>query len=172
MLGLESDFHEKVDVHVHYPGNALKTDGPSAGIAMATALTSALTGVPVRRHLAMTGEISLRGRVLPIGGLKEKTLAAHRGEVSRVILPETNRKDLEDIPKGVRESLEMCPVSHMDRVLELALDWPADRPSFPIVESSGKAESCVESASVEPSEDHQEVTEEARMLPNDGESAH
>jgi ATP-dependent Lon protease len=120
-LHLDADFHETTDLHVHYPGNALKTDGPSAGIAMATALVSALTGVPVRADTAMTGEISLRGRVLPIGGLKEKVLAAHRGGITRVLAPEENRKDLEDIPANILEELELIFVDHMDRVLKEAL---------------------------------------------------
>ena len=120
-LGIETDFTEEWDFHVHYPGNSLKTDGPSAGIAMATALVSALTGVPVRRDIAMTGEISLRGRVLPIGGLKEKTLAAHRAGVQRVLIPRANEKDLVEIPEQIRDQLEIVAVDHMDEVLELAL---------------------------------------------------
>ncbi len=120
-LGLDPEFHEKYDFHIHYPGNSLKTDGPSAGIAMATAMVSALTGHPVRRDIAMTGEISLRGRVLPIGGLKEKTLAAHRGGISRVLLPEENGKDVPDIPDTVKAEVEMVTVAHLDEVLSLAL---------------------------------------------------
>jgi ATP-dependent Lon protease len=120
-LGLEADFHEHTDLHVHYPGNALKTDGPSAGIAMATAMVSALTGIPVRADTAMTGEITLRGRVLPIGGLKEKVLAAHRGGITRVLVPEENLKDLEDIPPNVTAEVEIIGVTHMDRVLKEAL---------------------------------------------------
>ncbi len=120
-LGLDPDFHETTDLHIHYPGNALKTDGPSAGIAMATAMVSGLTGMPVRADTAMTGEITLRGRVLPIGGLKEKVLAAHRGGITRVLIPEENRKDLEDIPANVTDMVEIIPVSHMDRVLKEAL---------------------------------------------------
>ncbi len=120
-LGLDADFHEHTDLHVHYPGNALKTDGPSAGIAMATAMVSALTGIPVRADTAMTGEISLRGRVLPIGGLKEKVLAAHRGGITRVLVPEENLKDLEDIPANVTAEVEILGVTHMDRVLAEAL---------------------------------------------------
>ncbi|NCG18422.1 MAG: endopeptidase La, partial [Rhodobacterales bacterium] len=100
---------------------ALKTDGPSAGIAMATALVSAITGIPVRADTAMTGEITLRGRVLPIGGLKEKVLAAHRGGITRVLIPEQNRKDIEDLPAKVLQVVEIIPVSHMDRVLKEAL---------------------------------------------------
>jgi len=126
-LGLDPEFHDKHDFHVHYPGNSLKTDGPSAGIAMATALVSALTGIAVRSDVAMTGEISLRGRVLPIGGLKEKALAAHRRGLTRVIIPSRNAKDLPEIPAGVREQLEFIEVDHMDDVLEHALRWPSGR---------------------------------------------
>jgi ATP-dependent Lon protease len=120
-LGLEADFHEKYDFHIHYPGNSLKTDGPSAGIAMATAMVSALTGHPVRRDIAMTGEISLRGRVLPIGGLKEKTMAAHRRGVTHVLLPVENAKDIPDIPEAVTDAIKMTTVTHLDEVLSLAL---------------------------------------------------
>jgi ATP-dependent Lon protease len=120
-LGLEENFHETTDLHIHYPGNALRTDGPSAGIAMATAMVSALTGIPVRADTAMTGEITLRGRVLPIGGLKEKVLAAHRGGITRVIVPDENVKDLDEIPRNVTAEVEIVPVSHMDRVLKEAL---------------------------------------------------
>ncbi|MBA2321967.1 MAG: endopeptidase La, partial [Deltaproteobacteria bacterium] len=120
-LHLDSDFHENCDFHIHYPGNPLKTDGPSAGIAMATAMVSALTGIPVRADTAMTGEITLRGRVLPIGGLKEKILAAHRAGITRVLVPEENLKDLHDVPARVRDAIEVIAVSHMDRVLVEAL---------------------------------------------------
>jgi len=120
-LRLDPDFAETTDLHIHYPGNALKTDGPSAGIAMATALVSALTGIPVRADTAMTGEITLRGRVLPIGGLKDKVLAAHRGGITRVLAPQQNRKDLDDIPANVLQDLEVVLVDHMDRVLKEAL---------------------------------------------------
>ena len=130
-LGLDPLFYEKFDLHVHYPGGQ-GADGPSAGIAMATALTSALTGVPVRHDLAMTGEISLRGRALPIGGLKEKAMAAHRAELRTVLFPEANTKDLEEIPKAIRDQLELVPVSHMDEVLEKALRWPHGPMVFPV----------------------------------------
>jgi len=120
-LGLDADFHEKTDLHIHYPGNALRTDGPSAGIAMATAMVSAVTGIPVRADTAMTGEITLRGRVLPIGGLKEKVLAAHRGGITRVLVPEENLKDVEEIPSAIRSAVEIIGVAHMDRVLKEAL---------------------------------------------------
>jgi ATP-dependent Lon protease len=120
-LGLKPGFHEHFDLHIHYPGNGMKTDGPSAGIAMATAVASAFVGVPARHDVAMTGEVSLRGRVLPIGGLKEKLLAAHRRQMARVLIPAENEKDLADIPDNVLEAMEIIPVTHMDQVLDLAL---------------------------------------------------
>jgi ATP-dependent Lon protease len=126
-LRIDTDLHEGVDVHVHYPGNALRTDGPSAGIAMATALVSALTGIPVRSDLAMTGEISLRGRVLPVGGVKEKLLAAHRRGVTTVLVPDENKGDLQDVPPRVRDALRVVLVGHMDRVLVEALDDSSGR---------------------------------------------
>jgi ATP-dependent Lon protease len=123
-LGIDPEFYQKLDVHVHVPEGATPKDGPSAGIAMCTALVSVLTKVPVRSEVAMTGEITLRGRVLPIGGLKEKLLAAHRGGITTVIIPEENRKDLVDIPKNVTESLKIHPVRWIDEVLDLALERP------------------------------------------------
>jgi ATP-dependent Lon protease len=123
-LGIEADFHQRLDVHVHVPEGATPKDGPSAGIAMCTALVSVLTKVPVRSDVAMTGEITLRGRVLPIGGLKEKLLAAHRGGITTVIIPEENRKDLVEIPKNVTESLQIKPVRWIDEVLDIALERP------------------------------------------------
>jgi len=129
-LGIEPDVHETHDIHVHYPGNSLKTDGPSAGIAMTTALVSALTGVPARGDLAMTGEVSLRGRVLPIGGLKEKLLAAWRQELSTVLIPVVNEKDLPDVPAEVVDGLRILPVTHMDTVLCEALAWPDGPPAW------------------------------------------
>ena len=120
-LGLATDFYQKVDLHVHFPEGAAPKDGPSAGITMVTSIVSALTRVPVRRDVAMTGEITLRGRVLPIGGLKEKVLAAHRAGVKTVLFPEENKKDLREIPRAVRRALELIPVSHMDEVLRYAL---------------------------------------------------
>jgi ATP-dependent Lon protease len=123
-LGLDADFHTSQDFHIHYPGVPGGVEGPSAGIAMATALVSALTGIPVRSDTAMTGEITLRGRVLPVGGIKEKVLAAHRGGITRVLVPERNRKDLGELPDAVRAELEIIPVEHMDRVLQEALASP------------------------------------------------
>jgi ATP-dependent Lon protease len=116
-------FHRK-DVHVHLPEGAVPKDGPSAGIGLVTSLVSTLTGVPVRREIAMTGEVTLRGRVLPIGGLKEKLLAALRGGITTVLIPEENEKDLADIPANVKEGLTIIPVRHVDEVLRLALTEP------------------------------------------------
>ena len=123
-LGIEPDFHEKYDIHIHVPEGATPKDGPSAGIAMCTALVSVLTKVPVRSEVAMTGEITLRGRVLPIGGLKEKLLAAHRGGITTVIIPEENKKDLADIPENITASLDIHPVRWIDEVLDIALERP------------------------------------------------
>ncbi len=121
LLGIESDFHQKYDIHIHVPEGATPKDGPSAGIAMCTALVSALTDIPVRANVAMTGEITLRGEVLPIGGLKEKLLAAHRGGIEVVLIPEENRRDLADIPKNIKSQLDIRPVKWIDEVLTVAL---------------------------------------------------
>ena len=120
-LGIASDFHEKIDVHVHVPEGATPKDGPSAGIGMCTALVSALTEIPVSSEVAMTGEITLRGEVLPIGGLKEKLLAAHRGGIKTVIIPQQNERDLRDIPDNVKANLTIIPVKWIDEVLEIAM---------------------------------------------------
>ena len=120
-LGIDPDFHEKNDIHIHVPEGAVPKDGPSAGITMATALASALTGKPIRKEIGMTGEITLRGRVLPIGGLKEKSLGAHRAGITTIICPKENEKDLDDIPESVRNELEFIFVSHVDEVLDLSL---------------------------------------------------
>ena len=121
-LGLQRDFQTKIDVHVHFPEGAIPKDGPSAGITMATAIASALLRIAVRQDMAMTGEITLRGRVLPVGGIKEKILAAHRAEIFEVLIPHDNEKDLKDIPEQVMEQMTIHPVRHMDEVLKLALD--------------------------------------------------
>jgi ATP-dependent Lon protease len=129
-LGIDPGFYQKFDAHVHVPEGATPKDGPSAGIAMCTALVSALTRIPVRADVAMTGEITLRGKVLPIGGLKEKLLAAHRGGIKTVLIPDENEKDLVDIPKVILKKLEVRPVATIDEVLELALtDVPEPLPA-------------------------------------------
>jgi ATP-dependent Lon protease len=120
-LGIANDFYEKNDIHIHFPEGATPKDGPSAGIAITTALVSILTGIPVRADVAMTGEITLRGEVLPIGGLKEKLLAAHRGGIKTVLIPQQNIKDLADIPENIKNQLEIHPVQWIDEVLVYAL---------------------------------------------------
>jgi ATP-dependent Lon protease len=121
-LGIADDFYEKKDIHIHLPEGATPKDGPSAGIGLTTALVSVLTGIPARADVAMTGEITLRGEVLPIGGLKEKLLAAHRGGIKTVLIPESNVKDLVDIPENIKNYLQIHPVKWIDQVLELALE--------------------------------------------------
>jgi ATP-dependent Lon protease len=139
-LGIDPGFHQKFDAHIHVPEGATPKDGPSAGIAMCTALVSALSKIPVRADVAMTGEITLRGKVLPIGGLKEKLLAAHRGGIKTVLIPDENEKDLVDIPKVILKKLDVKPVSTIDEVLELALtDVPKPLPT-PIEPDKGAKE--------------------------------
>jgi ATP-dependent Lon protease len=121
-LGVQEDFYQKNDIHIHLPEGATPKDGPSAGIGIATAMVSVLSGIPVRADVAMTGEITLRGEVLQIGGLKEKLLAAHRGGIKTVLIPDENVKDLVDIPDNVKNRLEIIPVKWIDKVLEVALE--------------------------------------------------
>jgi ATP-dependent Lon protease len=149
-LGFTDSVFEKRDVHVHVPEGATPKDGPSAGIAITTAMVSALSRIPVKANVAMTGEITLRGEVLPIGGLKEKLLAAHRGGIKTVLIPEENVKDLADIPDNVKNHLEIIPVRWIDKVLELALermpeplpdeDPAAAKTAEPLVASAPKQE--------------------------------
>jgi ATP-dependent Lon protease len=146
-FGIDPDFHEKLDLHIHVPEGATPKDGPSAGIAMCTALVSALTKVPVRSEVAMTGEITLRGRVLPIGGLKEKLLAAHRGGITTVIIPDENRKDLADIPENITGSLDIHPVRWIDEVLDIALERPLQ--PLPAKEEAESAAASTEATSHE-----------------------
>ncbi len=145
-LGLEKDFYQKIDIHVHIPEGAIPKDGPSAGVTMATSLVSALVKAPVRHDVAMTGEITLRGRVLPIGGLKEKILAAHRGGIKEVIVPKENEKDLQDVPAPILKEVKIKTVSHVDEVLREALLLP-DPASF-LVEK----DAAVQKATVYPTE--------------------
>jgi ATP-dependent Lon protease len=138
-LGIKPPLFEKRDIHVHVPEGATPKDGPSAGVAMATAIVSVMTGIPIHRDIAMTGEITLRGRVLPIGGLKEKLLAAHRGGIKKVLIPEENAKDLTEIADNVKSGLEIVPVSRMDEVLAHALtrkpapvEWDEQSAAMPV----------------------------------------
>ena len=133
-LRINDDFYEKRDIHVHVPEGATPKDGPSAGIAMCTALVSTLTGNPVKCEVAMTGEITLRGEVLAIGGLKEKLLAAHRGGIKTVVIPKDNERDLEEIPENVKKDLSIHPVKWIDEVLDIALQEPVDK--FEVVTKS------------------------------------
>jgi ATP-dependent Lon protease len=147
-LGIEEDFYQKRDIHIHLPEGATPKDGPSAGIAICTSMVSILTGIPVRADVAMTGEITLRGEVLPIGGLKEKLLAAHRGGIKTVLIPQENVKDLTEIPDNIKNKLDIHPVKWIDQVLELALertpeplqDEPkAETPAIAVPEEDGTA---------------------------------
>jgi ATP-dependent Lon protease len=117
-FGLKKDFYQKTDIHVHIPEGAVPKDGPSAGLTMAVAMVSALTNIPLRHDISMTGEVTLSGKILPIGGLKEKTLAAHRGEIFNIILPKDNEKDIHDIPENIRKGMTFHPVKNMDEVIE------------------------------------------------------
>ena len=144
VLGIDEDFHQKLDVHIHVPEGATPKDGPSAGVGMCTSLVSALTDIPVKSEVAMTGEITLRGEVLPIGGLKEKLLAAHRGGITKVLIPHENEKDLAEIPKNIKDKLTIVPVKWIDGVLEHALQH------MPLPEASkGKGKSKPETSAKE-----------------------
>ncbi|MFC4526792.1 endopeptidase La [Dyella halodurans] len=157
-LGIDPEFHQKLDIHIHVPEGATPKDGPSAGIAMCTALVSALTKVPVRSEVAMTGEITLRGRVLPIGGLKEKLLAAHRGGITTIIIPEDNKKDLADIPQNITGSLDIHPVRWIDEVLDIALE----RPLQPLQAAEDGSKPKVEA----PIDDAQDESQESYTRPH------
>jgi ATP-dependent Lon protease len=140
-IGVKPPKFDKWDIHVHVPEGATPKDGPSAGVGMCTALVSALTDIPVRADVAMTGEITLRGEVLPIGGLKEKLLAAHRGGIGIVLIPEENRKDLAEIPKNVKDKLDIRPVKWIDEVFQVALQHmptPLPEEADEEVKESGK----------------------------------
>ena len=129
-LGIDEDFFDSHDLHIHVPAGAIPKDGPSAGVTMLTALTSLLTNTRIRKDLAMTGEITLRGQVLPVGGIKEKVLAAHRAGIKTIILPAWNRKDLEDIPKNVEKDIQFQFVDKMLDVIDIALDGKKPRPKM------------------------------------------
>lgn len=150
-LGINPEFHEKRDIHIHVPDGATPKDGPSAGIAMCTALVSCLTGNPVKSEVAMTGEISLRGKVLPIGGLKEKLLAAHRGGIKTVIIPKDNVKDLEDIPENAKRDLNIHAVETIDEVLTIALENPPSSVEFVKLEPISAVKSSRRKKSISPS---------------------
>jgi len=137
--GIAKDFVEKSDLHIHVPSGGMPKDGPSAGVTLMTALVSLLTGIPVRHDVAMTGEITLRGRVLPIGGLKEKVLAAHRAGIKRVIVPERNRNDLDEVPEDVKSDIEFVFVSHMSEVIDAALERMPVARRAPALDGSASA---------------------------------
>ena len=154
-LGIKDELFEKRDIHIHVPDGATPKDGPSAGAAMATAFVSALTGIPVRADVAMTGEITLRGEVTEIGGLKEKLLAAHRGGIRTVLIPQDNAKDLQDIPENVKSQLEIIPVKWFDRVLEVALErLPEPLPDEEIKAEAPKAAEPAVGAAIEAATKH------------------
>jgi len=120
-IGIPEDFFQEMDIHIHIPAGAIPKDGPSAGVTILTALTSLLKGRPIRKHLAMTGEITLRGQVLPVGGIKEKMLAAHRAGIKTILLPQWNEKDLQDIPEKIKKEIAFLPVDNMLDVLKIAI---------------------------------------------------
>jgi len=159
-FGLETDYHQKIDIHVHVPEGATPKDGPSAGVGMCTALVSALTKIPVQASVAMTGEITLRGEVLPIGGLKEKLLAAQRGGIETVLIPSENEKDLVEIPDNIKSKLDIRPVKWIDEVLEFALERSPQvttttaAPKPVVVEAPKEAERRVSRRPIKPSQPH------------------
>jgi len=148
-LGVPAAYHDRHDIHVHVPEGATPKDGPSAGIAMCTALVSVATGIAVRSDVAMTGEITLRGEVLPIGGLKEKLLAARRGGIKTVVIPKENERDLKEVPDNIKENLDLKPVKWIDEVLAIALERVPD----PISDDEYLADGVSGGASVAESED-------------------
>ena len=154
-LGIEADFYKTKDIHVHFPEGAVPKDGPSAGIAITTAMVSALTGAPVRRKIAMTGEVTLRGRVLPIGGLKGKTMAAYRSGIKTVFLPADNVPDLEEIDPTVRAALHFVPVEQVDSVLAEALEL---KPATPLRDDVLPPLSPAPGAGKYPPSDSEELT--------------
>ena len=154
-FGISMSDIQKSDIHVHVPEGATPKDGPSAGVAMITSIISSLTGNPVKHLVAMTGEMTLRGRVLPIGGLKEKLLAASRGGVKTVIIPKENEKDLSEIPNNIKDGLDIKPVSYVDEALEIALV----NPLIPIVEDNDKSDKETDKGlNIEPSTSKTEIT--------------
>ncbi|HPO82601.1 MAG TPA: magnesium chelatase domain-containing protein, partial [bacterium] len=122
--GIESNFFEKWDIHIHVPAGAIPKDGPSAGVTMATALASAIRKIPVRKDIGMTGEITIRGKVLPVGGIREKVLAAHRAGLKTVMLPKDNERDLEEVPQIVKEDIDFIFIEHADEAINMALLMP------------------------------------------------
>ncbi|MBI5892760.1 MAG: endopeptidase La, partial [Deltaproteobacteria bacterium] len=155
-LGLARDFYQNMDIHIHVPEGAIPKDGPSAGIALATSIASALIRIPVKKDVAMTGEITLRGKVLPIGGLKEKILAAHRGNIKKVLIPKDNEKDIKEIPQNIRKDIEIILVEHMDDVLKNAL--VVDKPEDIFKKAGSKDEAYDKDDTVKPASDSQVVT--------------
>jgi len=160
VLGIALDFHETSDLHIHVPEGATPKDGPSAGIGMCTAMVSVLTGIPVRSEVAMTGEITLRGQVLPIGGLKEKLLAAHRGGIRTVVIPQENERDLKEIPDNVKENLTIRPVKWMDEVLEIALE------RMPVPELQDAVSATDEAAKVVPKSSTKKAPKDRGVSPH------
>jgi ATP-dependent Lon protease len=154
LLGIPASYHEKHDLHIHVPEGATPKDGPSAGIGMCTALVSVMTGIPVRSNVAMTGEITLRGQVLRIGGLKEKLLAAHRGGITTVVIPEENEPDLKEIPENIKADLQIKPVKWIDEVLQIALEKMPE----PLSDDAYMGKDATDKSAVEGAADKNEQT--------------